>query len=178
MLVKVIKETTRTVIEQVAFVIEAESEEQAKALVESSSTSGAYSETSTTSPTLTYATTIDTKNWAKLEVRQNNTGETHIVYSLSVEAEDIQQAIVEQVQHVVRAHSYREGSIYLEHRTGTCSATITILQEPSEDNSKLLANTRLIMARHKARDELKKLAKLDVSHDQDYAEFVQSIDRQ
>lgn len=182
MLVRVIKETIRTITAQEVFVIEADSEEQAKTLIESSGKDGFYSETVTKSPTLTYASALDTDNWAKLEVRLNSNREKHIVYSPTLDSNDIERAIIEQLPQFSSAYCYEEhqksASVYLDLSgcTGTVSATVTVLQKPVHDNNKLLAKTRLIMARHKAKDELKKPAKLDVHYDDDHAEFSQDMD--
>ncbi|MFM0417493.1 hypothetical protein [Paraburkholderia aromaticivorans] len=170
MLVKVIKETTRTIIEQEVFVIEAESEEQAKFLALSSKESGVYSETQSVPANLTYAAVIDTKNWAKLQVRLNFDRSEHIVYSPTLEPADIMQAIVEQLPQFSRAFSYtqhqEDASVTLDcaGSAGSISATITVIQAPTEDNNKLLAYTRLIMARHKATDA-RENHPLSVMHD-------------
>ncbi|MCW3498695.1 hypothetical protein [Burkholderia cenocepacia] len=105
MLVKVIKQTQKTITTKEVFYVESDSIENATDLISTTGClSGHYTEKESEPKQSIYGVVADFTGYAKILLKRD--GEEHIIYSPTLDKNDIKVAMLEQIPDLEDFHSY------------------------------------------------------------------------
>lgn len=186
MLVRVIKETTRTITTKEVFYVESGSTEEAENFVSNNQDiAGNYTEEESQPKEVVYGLEADFTGYAKILLKRGKE-EQHIVYSLTLNKKDIQTAILEQVSDIVSvwfSKPISEPDCFIEtnHETGYKSYELHVLEQPtlSDSDIKVKQCKELFASISKKNKDAEKEmeAKDPAIYDDKYFQFVDWLDK-
>ncbi|WP_175912359.1 hypothetical protein [Burkholderia metallica] len=131
MLVRAIKQTTRTITSKEVFYVEASSIEEAETLISNNKNiAGHYTEEEDQPKEVVYGLVADFTGYAKILLKRG-TEDQHIVYSLTLNKKDIKTAILEQVADIVDVWFRDDSFIETNHETGYKGYELHVLEQPT-----------------------------------------------